>query len=234
MSHAEDEEARIESHPEPPALCARGPRALHQGGDVLEEREPRLPSLLRGAGRCARDPEVPALAGDELALPEHVRVRRRRAERRVHAVRGGPVDHDGHHARQEPGCRTAAELGLGWFAPLDEAIPELAKRANVTRQDANEVQTAVSSGPEVSREMAKTPGKAAHRDRRGSGRRGSKSGVPQGTRGSNPLLSANEDKHLRIAGDAKRDVSASRMSRSSISVKSGGAAVHVQRSGPRR
>jgi integrase len=105
------------------------------------------------------------------------------------------TDRTGHRSsemiyRYKRACRTAAELGLGWFAPLDEAIPELAKRANVTRQDANEVQTTVSSGPEVSPEMAKTPEKTSHRDRRGSGRWRSKSGVPQGTRGSNPLLSA--------------------------------------------
>ena len=54
-------------------------------------------------------------------------------------------------------ARTAAELGLGWLAPLDEAIPELSPQG---RQGANGVQTGGSRGSQMSRARSKTSGKA--------------------------------------------------------------------------
>jgi integrase len=71
------------------------------------------------------------------------------------------TDRTGHRSsemiyRYKRAARTAAELSLGWFAPLDEAIPELAE---VTCQGAYEVHMAVSSGPEEPRDRAETSGK---------------------------------------------------------------------------
>jgi hypothetical protein len=49
---------------------------------------------------------------DDVAVLEHVRVRRRGAERRVHAVRVGPFGHDGDHARQSlRAWRTGRDAG---------------------------------------------------------------------------------------------------------------------------
>ena len=53
-------------------------------------------------------------------------------------------------------ARTAAELGLGWLAPLDEAIPELAPK---TRQGANGVQTGGRRGRQASGGRSKTSSK---------------------------------------------------------------------------
>ena len=60
--------SRRDARPEPPALLAGGPRALHEGGNLLGGREPGLPPLLRRARRRARNPEVPALARDARSL----------------------------------------------------------------------------------------------------------------------------------------------------------------------
>jgi hypothetical protein len=46
--------------------------------------------------------------------------------------------------RYKRAARTATELNLGWFAPLDQAIPELTP----PRQDANRVQTTLPRGTE--------------------------------------------------------------------------------------
>jgi integrase len=53
-------------------------------------------------------------------------------------------------------ARTAAELGLGWLAPLDEAIPELAPKR---RQGANGVQTGGPRGRRVPGARSKAPRK---------------------------------------------------------------------------
>jgi integrase len=53
-------------------------------------------------------------------------------------------------------ARTAAELALGWLAPLDQAIPELAPKP---RQGANGVQTGGPSGRQVRGGRSKTPRK---------------------------------------------------------------------------
>ena len=56
--------------------------------------------------------------------------------------------------------RTAAELSLGWFAPLDEAIPELAPKAP---GGANGVRTRGFGGPARSRWGSRNAGKSARR-----------------------------------------------------------------------
>jgi integrase len=63
------------------------------------------------------------------------------------------TDRTGHRSSQmiylyKRASRTAAELGLGWFAPLDEVIPELAPKPG---QGANGVQTGGPSGGKTSR-----------------------------------------------------------------------------------
>ena len=96
---------------------------------------------------------------------------------RVHDLRGSFVtlalatgrteawvtDRTGHRSSQmiylyKRASRTAAELGLGWFAPLDEAIPELAPKP---RQGANGVQTEGPNGRQVSRGGSQNQGKDA-------------------------------------------------------------------------
>ena len=72
------------------------------------------------------------------------------------------TDRTGHRSsamiyRYKRAARTAAELGLGWLAPLDEAIPELAPKAG---QGANGVQTGGPRGSQRSRGRSKTSGKA--------------------------------------------------------------------------
>jgi integrase len=59
--------------------------------------------------------------------------------------------------RYKRAARTAAELGLGWLAPLDEAIPELAPKAP---KGANGVQTRGFGGTERSRGGSRNPGKS--------------------------------------------------------------------------
>jgi hypothetical protein len=61
------------------------------------------------------------------------------------------TDRTGHRSSQmiylyKRASRTASELGLGWFAPLDEAIPELAPKG---RRGANGVQTGGAGGRDV-------------------------------------------------------------------------------------
>jgi hypothetical protein len=89
------------------------------------------------------------------------------------------TDRTGHKSssmvyRYKRAARTAAELDLGWFAPLDEAIPELAPKP---RQGANGVQTGGRRGSQASRREARNLGKTALRDRSGRRSLASKSGV---------------------------------------------------------
>jgi integrase len=68
------------------------------------------------------------------------------------------TDRTGHRSSQmiylyKRAARTASELGLGWFAPLDEAIPELAPKRC---QGANGVQTGRPATRETSRRGSKT------------------------------------------------------------------------------
>ena len=79
------------------------------------------------------------------------------------------TDRTGHRSSQmiylyKRAARTAAELELGWLAPLDEAIPELAPKG---RQGANGVQTGGLGGRQVPRARSKTPRKAHLATRRG-------------------------------------------------------------------
>ena len=120
--------------------------------------------------------------------PELTEAKEGRRVLRVHDLRGSFVtlalaagqteawvtDRTGHKSstmvyRYKRASRTAAELGLGWFAPLDEAIPELAPKP---RQGANGVQTGGSSGRQASRGGTRNPGKRPTRDV--SGRAGSR------------------------------------------------------------
>jgi integrase len=87
------------------------------------------------------------------------------------------TDRTGHKSsamiyRYKRASRTAAELRLGWLAPLDEAIPELA----FARQGANGVQTGGPRGRQTSRGGSKTSRKA---------RVGTPRGMPSST--LNPL-----------------------------------------------
>jgi integrase len=62
--------------------------------------------------------------------------------------------------RYKRAARTAAELGLGWLAPLDRAIPELAGLGpKGGRQGANRVQTGGPSGRRAQGTRSKTPRK---------------------------------------------------------------------------
>ena len=61
--------------------------------------------------------------------------------------------------------RTAAELGLGWLAPLDEAIPELAPKSP---RGANGVQMGGPTHTERSPSRSRNVGKSAPRDRSGA------------------------------------------------------------------
>jgi integrase len=156
---------------------ARALRACKKlrGGRV--KKSPRVfPSALLGSRfRFARQlREELALAG--VKRPELTQPKAGRMLLRVHDLRGSFVtlalatgrteawvtDRTGHKSSQmiyryKRAARTAAELGLGWFAPLDEAIPELAQKP---RQGANGVQTGGSTGREVSRGGSKTSSKA--------------------------------------------------------------------------
>jgi integrase len=82
------------------------------------------------------------------------------------------TDRTGHRSSQmiylyKRASRTAAELGLGWFAPLDEAIPELTPKP---RQGANGVQTGGTRGSQTSRGERRNPGKQAVSRRAETGR----------------------------------------------------------------
>ena len=75
------------------------------------------------------------------------------------------TDRTGHRSSQmiylyKRSSRTAAELGLGWFAPLDEALPELSPK---TRQGANRVQTGGPRSRGMSRGRSRNPGQTAGR-----------------------------------------------------------------------
>jgi hypothetical protein len=126
--------------------------------------------------------------------PELLKPKTGRRVLRVHDLRGSFVtlalaagqteawvtDRTGHKSstmiyRYKRASRTAAELGLGWFAPLDEAIPEFAPKP---RQGANGVQTGGSSRRQTSRRGPRNIEQSALRDRRGMPLRHSKSGVP--------------------------------------------------------
>ena len=73
------------------------------------------------------------------------------------------TDRTGHRSSQmiylyKRASRTAAELGLGWLAPLDEAIPELTPKSP---RDANGMQTRGFGGSERSRGGSRKLGKEA-------------------------------------------------------------------------
>jgi integrase len=90
--------------------------------------------------------------------------------------------------------RTAAELDLGWFEPLDEAIPELASGGRSgPRGRANEEQTRGARGRETSRRGSNSPRKrhiASAQESSGQfeNRRGCKP-----SKSSNPFSSANQN-----------------------------------------
>jgi integrase len=108
----------------------------------------------------------------EVKRPELIKAKPGRQRIRAHDLRGSFVtlalatgrteawvtDRTGHRSSQmiyryKRASRTAAELSLGWYAPLDEAIPELAPKP---RQGANGMQTGRPSGSETSRGGSKT------------------------------------------------------------------------------
>ena len=73
------------------------------------------------------------------------------------------TDRTGHRSSQmiylyKRASRTAAELGLGWLAPLDEAIPELAPTPD---QGANGVRTRGFTGPQRNRARPQNAGRKA-------------------------------------------------------------------------
>src|ERR1019366_9454078 len=140
------------------------------------EKSPRIfPKALVGDrwALATRLREGLALAG--VKRPELTKPKPGRLLLRAHDLRGTFVtlalaagrteawvtDRTGHRSSQmvylyKRASRTAAELQLGWLAPLDEAIPELAPKR---RQGANGVQTGGSSGSQASRARSKTPRK---------------------------------------------------------------------------
>ena len=183
-------------------------RALEAWRALRGSKAKKVPRVFPAALIGKRWPLATQLReGLELAgvtRPELLTAKAGRLVLRAHDLRGSFVtlalangrteawvtDRTGHRSsemiyRYKRAARTAAELALGWFAPLDEAIPELAPP-----RGANGVQTTIPRGPQRSRGGPGNLGKTSSRDRRGTRGSVSKSGVPQGTRGSNPLLSA--------------------------------------------
>jgi len=117
--------------------------------------------LTRLARRLRESLTIAGVTRPELTIPKAGRLLLR-----AHDLRGSFVtlalatgrteawvtDRTGHRSSQmiylyKRSSRTAAELGLGWFAPLDEAIPELSPKP---RQGANGVQTGGASRPQTS------------------------------------------------------------------------------------
>jgi integrase len=115
------------------------------------------------------------LEAADVERPELTKSKAGRLRLRAHDLRGSFVtlalatgrteawvtDRTGHKSssmvyRYKRASRTAAELNLGWFAPLDEAIPELAPKP---RRGANGVQTGGPGGRQASRRGSKTSGK---------------------------------------------------------------------------
>jgi integrase len=146
-----------------------------------------FPSALAGArwGLALKLRQALTLAGNDRA--ELLVKKKGRRILRAHDLRGSFVtlalaagrteawvtDRTGHKSssmvyRYKRASRTAAELELGWFAPLDEAIPELAPKP---RQGANGVQTGGPGGRQGSGDGSRKAGKEARRD--ASGRRAS-------------------------------------------------------------
>jgi integrase len=166
-------------------------RALLAWKDLREakaKRSPKVfpPSMLAGyrANRLAAWlREGLALAGAKRPELTESKAKVGRIRLRAHDLRGSFVtlalavgrteawvtDRTGHKSssmiyRYKRASRQAEELGLGWFAPLDEAIPELSPKP---RQGANRVQTRGRSGRQASRGGPRNLGQSALRNRRG-------------------------------------------------------------------
>ncbi len=171
----------------PPALIGRRPtsiaRWLREGLELADVHRPEL--VVPKAGRLllrAHD-----LRGSFVTLA----LATGRPEAWV-------TDRTGHRSSQmiylyKRASRTAAELGLGWFAPLDQAIPELTtpkprRGANGESQAATEVQPRGPSGREASPARSRHAVKQAVRDTSGpsglllksAARKGMRVQVPQG------------------------------------------------------
>jgi integrase len=159
-------------------------RALEAWRTVRGEKAKKVPRIFPKALIGERWPLARALReGLQLAgvtRPELVVEAEGRRVLRAHDLRGSFVtlalaagrteawvtDRTGHRSSQmiylyKRASRTAAELGLGWFAPLDEAIPELAPK---DRQGANGVQTGGPRGRGESGRGSRNAGQAASRD----------------------------------------------------------------------
>jgi integrase len=163
------------------------PRAL------VGDRHHLAPRLRRGLERAGVD------------RPELTKPNKGRMPLRAHDLRGTFVtlalaagrteawvtDRTGHKSSQmiyeyKRAARTAEELGLGWLAPLDEAIPELAPKGRPT---ANGMQTGGLGGHERSGRESKISGKA----HLATGRAPS-SGVANPLHvGSNPILTSEQN-----------------------------------------
>jgi len=163
------------------------------------EKSPRVfPKALMGknASLARRLREGLTLAGvkrPELTVPKPGRILLR-----AHDLRGSFVtlalaagrteawvtDRTGHRSSTmiyayKRAARTAAELGLGWFAPLDEAIPELTPKGG---QGANGVQTGGPRGSQRSGGSSKNIGQPARRALPGTSSIALKSAARKGVR----------------------------------------------------
>ena len=160
------------------ALGADVARALRTWKRVRGKKAEKIPRVFPKALMGTKTSLVVRLRGGleraGVKRLELVQEGKGRMRLRVHDLRGTFVtlalacgqteawvtDRTGHRSsamvyRYKRAARTAAELGLGWLAPLDEAIPELAEASGCRR--ANGVQTGGPSGPETRRGRLKTP-----------------------------------------------------------------------------
>jgi integrase len=180
------------------ALAVDVARALEAWRKLSGKRAEKAPRIFPRALIGERWPLARALReGLELAgvrRPELTVPKEGRRVLRAHDLRGSFVtlalaagqteawvtDRTGHRSSQmiylyKRAARTAAELSLGWFAPLDEAIPEFAAKG---RQGANGVQTGGPRGRGQHGGGSKNRGKSASRVLPGSSAASWKSCVP--------------------------------------------------------
>ena len=116
------------------------------------------------------------------------------------------TDRTGHRSSQmiylyKRASRTAAELGLGWFAALDEAIPELAPKPG---QGANGVQSGGPSGSERSQDGSKTPSRRPVATARNTAGPLGNHVYPQGYRGFESLSLRQGDYRTMMTSRAPR------------------------------
>ncbi len=188
------------------AMGADVVRALAAWKAIRAKKAKKIPNvfpraLLGPAERLARKlREGLVFAG--VTRPELVEEKPGRMILRAHDLRGSFVtaalatghteawvtDRTGHKSsamvyRYKRAARTAAELSLGWFEPLDEAIPELSPKSP---RGCNQPATGGTEKPERSRGGSETPAKGAVSRHAGTEKEPFKIRGPQGRPGSSP------------------------------------------------